>query len=1031
MTPRGTRSAGMFAALFALGMLTAAVSLAKISPNGLQHQITQIPSRTPEDVRLSGQVAFGVESGVARSIHNVNFPVTPSDPETMARQYLSANVSKLSLGDPLLGDLFVRATRKGVANTVVRFEQRVQGIPVLAPDVVVTIDNTNKVTFVMNGYETGISIASVTPAVTEAAAIGHVSTELGISAAPAYEHARLVIVPDGKASILAYEVRTIPSTAPHGEWRALIDAQTGEMISLEDISFHATGSGFVFDPDPLGTAHATYGQPGYTDAADATSAQLDAARSTRNLLDITDIGGGVFKLQGPFATIVDTEAPLNGLFTQPSTTFNFDRTADAFEAVNCYFHIDHIMRYVNNTLGVGVTPYQYAGGARFDPHGLSGDDNSHYTSGNGVVAFGEGGVDDAEDADVVIHELGHGLHDWLTAGGLSQVNGLSEGIGDYVCQSYSRSLNQWTSAEAPFHWTFSWDGHNEWWAGRITNSTALYPGGLVGQVHADGQIWATCLMRIWNQIGREQTDRALFEGLTMTNSTTNQNQAAQAVLQAAISMGYPGSEIAIMVNEFRATGYTVSVGIDYVSSSFADECGGNPGNVNGILEPGEGAVISVSLVASSLPHTGVTGVLTSTTPGITIVDGVASWPNLAPGVPASSIAPHFRILVSPSVPCLSTANFQLSVTSNEGGPFISNFTRPIGSSLTPTGLPLPIPDSSPAGATSTLSISSPLAVSDVNVRVKITHTWVGDVVIKLKSPLGTEVTLLDRPGVPASTFGCSNDNMDVTFDDAGASTLEAHCAGTNPWFTGVAKPVSLLSAFNGEALQGNWVLTVSDLAGGDLGTLTSWELITTPAVFGTCNVCDNVVATRLAYFVAEDKADGIEVAWEFADRSDVESIALERAPAQVGPWETVDAEYANDGSRTAVLDRSVRTDETYFYRLRVVERDGRVNTLDLIAARHSMGAVRSTMLLGASPNPAPATTNLAFRLSQQQPVYLSVVDAQGRRVRTLFEGTLQAGDHARFWDGADDHGKPAPAGLYFGVMVTGEGRQSSRFVLMR
>ena len=171
------------------------------------------------------------------------------------------------------------------------------------------------------------------------------------------------------------------------------------------------------------------------------------------------------------------------------------------------------MRHINFTLGVPVTPYQYAGGVRFDPSGFNGADNSHYLSGTGVVTFGEGGVDDAEDADVVIHELGHGLHDWLTAGGLSQVNGLSEGLGDYVAQSYSRSLAQWTSAEAPFHWTFSWDGHNVFWAGRITNYSATYPAGLVGQVHTDGQIWVTCLMRIWNQIGRNATDRAVYEGI--------------------------------------------------------------------------------------------------------------------------------------------------------------------------------------------------------------------------------------------------------------------------------------------------------------------------------------------------------------------------------------------------------------------------------------------------------------------------------------------------------------------------------------
>ena len=123
--------------------------------------------------------------------------------------------------------------------------------------------------------------------------------------------------------------------------------------------------------------------------------------------------------------------------------------------------------------------------------------------------------------------------------------------------------------------------------------------------------------------------------------------------------------------------------------------------------------------------------------------------------------------------------------------------------------------------------------------------------------------------------------------------------------------------------------------------------------------------------------------------------------------------------------------QTYFYRLRVSERDGRQSTMGLIAAGHSAGGIRSTQLMGASPNPASKTTTLAFRLSQAQFVHLSVVDAQGRRVRTLHQGELSVGEHSRFWDGADDNGQIAPAGLYFGVMHTAEGRQSSRFVLVR
>ncbi|MEZ5593678.1 MAG: hypothetical protein R3F53_24410 [Gammaproteobacteria bacterium] len=221
-----------------------------------------------------------------------------------------------------------------------------------------------------------------------------------------------------------------------------------------------------------------------------------------------------------------------------------------------------MMQYLNSELGLNITPYQYTGGVQCDPHGLDGSDNSHYSTGNGRVAFGEGGVDDAEDADVIIHELGHGLHDWVTAGGLSRVNGLSEGIGDFLASSYSRKLDNeiplWTSADPEFHWMFSWDGHNEYWNGRLNNVTRIYPDDLVGQVHTDGELWSSTMMQIWNDLGRDKTERAHWEGLRMTGPSTNQEQTAQAVLDAAVMLEYSAVDIQTMLTHFLNRGYNVS-----------------------------------------------------------------------------------------------------------------------------------------------------------------------------------------------------------------------------------------------------------------------------------------------------------------------------------------------------------------------------------------------------------------------------------------------------------------------------------------
>lgn len=830
--PRAIRVSRLLLALVALALPSGA--LAKAPP---PNRPVLLDTRVPERSVLQKGQRVSLDTGVPRALYDLRYPVRAAEPEAMARQFLGEQRTLLRLSDPTLADLTLRATRRGLATTTVRFEQRYQGIPVLAPDLAVTIDRSNRVTFVANGYEPGISVASTTPTVDAQTARASALAWLKVDGALAHDATRLVVVPEGKLARLAWQVQMVPSVSPTGDWEVLVDAQSGVVFRVVDRALYVNGTGYVYDPDPLSQGHATYGDAGYTDGSDVTTAQLDATRSSKTLLDITDLGGGTFKLQGPYAEVVDFEAPNKGLFTQAGSTFNFDRAADAFEAVNCYYHIDQIMRYINLTLGIGLAPFQYVGGVRFDPSGLNGDDNSHYLPGTGQISFGEGGVDDAEDADVVIHELGHGIHDWLTAGNLSQVNGLSEGTGDYVAQSYSRSLGQWASNEAPYNWTFSWDGHNPFWPGRITNYGALYPGGLTGTIHTDGQIWATCLMKIWNDVGRTQCDKAVFEGLAATNSSTNQNDAAHAVLDAAVALGYSSAEVAAFATHFQNTGYDVSIGVDYASHGITDHCSSDATNENGILEPGEAIDLPVTVTAATFTQTGVTGVLTSSTPGVIILDGTATWPNLAPGVPTTSNAPHFRVALDNSVACLSTVDFTLTLTSNEGGPYPMSFSRAVGQALVPGGLPLSIPDNTPAGATSTLSIGTNVTLTDVNVRVVITHTWVGDLFIKLRSPLGTEVTLLDRPGVPASGFGCSNDNMDVTFDDASGTVLESLCPGTTPWYSGVAKPVGLLSSFNGQSSLGNWVLTVSDNAGQDVGSVTNWELLTTPVLSGVCDPC--------------------------------------------------------------------------------------------------------------------------------------------------------------------------------------------------
>ncbi len=521
------------------------------------------PTDAPEASHRFGYARISSETGAPRAIYRLSYPVSASTPEDMARQYLAENFSQLKLASPFLADLEHFATKELPAGTTVRFKQTFQGIPVYDADMAITISPSQEVSFVVSSYEPGVFVDDLIPSISATDARSRVIAHLGLNEPFAFDETSLTIFHHKGVSRLAQQVRIAPRVAPHGDFLGLIDAQTGEILRVWDKAAYAPvdGSGLTFDPDPLSSAGAAYDDPGYTDGGDADTAQLNAERVAVTLRDI-DLTAGTYTLRGPWADIRDSEAPFDGLYQQASDTFNFTRTQNEFEAVLVYWHIDNIMRYLNVTLGLSITPFQYAGGARFDSNGLSGADNSHYSGSTGEVAFGHGGVDDSEDADVVIHELGHALHDWVTNGNLSQVNGLSEGTGDFLCQSYSRSLGQWTPADPAYHWTFSWDGHNPFWGGRITNYAAVYPGGLIGQIHTDGQIWATCNMLIWDAIGRDATERAFWSGLAMTNGGTNQEDAAQAVLTAAGNLGYTGAQLSTMEGIYQGCGYSVTAPID-------------------------------------------------------------------------------------------------------------------------------------------------------------------------------------------------------------------------------------------------------------------------------------------------------------------------------------------------------------------------------------------------------------------------------------------------------------------------------------
>jgi subtilisin-like proprotein convertase family protein len=161
-----------------------------------------------------------------------------------------------------------------------------------------------------------------------------------------------------------------------------------------------------------------------------------------------------------------------------------------------------------------------------------------------------------------------------------------------------------------------------------------------------------------------------------------------------------------------------------------------------------------------------------------------------------------------------------------------------GGAFTPTVFtsadpPVAIPDgvSTPATVISfdvsgSGSVGDP-QVGDLTVQLQVTHTYVGDVHIDLKSPDGTQITIDNGRGGSYQNLGTPGTTPpNFSFDDTAANSIVTDVA-TSP-VTGAYRPENPLAGFTGLPIAGTWQLLVYDSDTPDSGTINQARLVFTP-----------------------------------------------------------------------------------------------------------------------------------------------------------------------------------------------------------
>lgn len=185
-------------------------------------------------------------------------------------------------------------------------------------------------------------------------------------------------------------------------------------------------------------------------------------------------------------------------------------------------------------------------------------------------------------------------------------------------------------------------------------------------------------------------------------------------------------------------------------------------------------------------------------------------------------------------------------------------------------------------------------ITDLTFDLRINHTWVGDLIVTLQSPAGTVVTIMDRPGVPASTFGCGRNNIDATFDDASGTAVETQCSNPNPAIQGTLNPQGSLSDFDGETPEGTWTVSVTDNAGFDTGTI----------IGGSTCIDVTTVPVVLSSFKTRQRGNRVFAKWQTASEAFNLGFNL---------WGKIDGEWTQLNNRL-IRSRSIDSVEPQSYR---------------------------------------------------------------------------------------------------------------------
>jgi len=448
----------------------------------------------------------------------------PGAPADVARELLAEYRGALGLS-VMPGELEHERSIDGLSGHHLRLRQVVAGIPVFGSRVSAHVGHDGRPlmlradVFPLEGVPT--AAAQLVPQTSANAARAIVRDWLideDQHTAPDVRDPELVVLPRGRRGALCWNVGV---STDDEVLRVFVDARDGELLRADDLAVAAEGRGMVFHPNPIHTT-------GNGTLRDQGDRDLSILTSARQLVTLPRLDGNGF-LRGQWVDLTDS----------PVSTYDRDldwtwvtRSHHAFEQVNCYYHVDRVQDRLQSLGFTNVNAERQL----VDAHAGS-EDQSIYNVLDDRLEFGDGGVDDAEDADVIVHEYGHAMQfDQVGSFGVTGDGGaMGEGFGDFLAVLFHESARpNWDPLFA------SWDAssivsRNPPFLRRVDRDK-VFPRDFVDEPHDDGEIWSRLLWDLRLLLGPDDALRLIVEAHFYLTPRARFRDGVNALIVANIAL---------------------------------------------------------------------------------------------------------------------------------------------------------------------------------------------------------------------------------------------------------------------------------------------------------------------------------------------------------------------------------------------------------------------------------------------------------------------------------------------------------------